>query len=311
MRQRLGQDAEPPLALAQRLLGPLVLGDVPGQGHREPASTLPERSAPDLDREHRPVVPPVAGFKHEHLPGVQPPPELLEHGGGDVGVEVERGHPHQLVPRVPQALARLAIHVDDDKLVVLQEEGVGGMVHERPEPLLAGPQRLLRPLQVGDIDAAADEANRPARRVAHGHAPREPPAVRAILVPGPKLNFELPGFAGQVGSNGVSQPLAVIGMYHHDHRGCNLGRQLGATVAQELPVASIGHAAVLEDAVGDVDFPGAGSRAAQRQLQAGVGLAQLLLQPFAFGDVLQDGDDISGPTRRVAPERDGHVGPDQ
>ena len=31
----------------------------------------------------------------------------------------------------------------DDKPVVEQEKGVGGMVHERPEPLLALPQRRL------------------------------------------------------------------------------------------------------------------------------------------------------------------------
>src|SRR5206468_17551 len=32
---------------------------------------------------------------------------------------------------VPQAQARLAVHVHDDEPVVLQEEGVAGMVHER------------------------------------------------------------------------------------------------------------------------------------------------------------------------------------
>ena len=46
VRQRLGHGAEPPLALAQRLLGPLALGDVPGQGHREAAAALPERLGP-------------------------------------------------------------------------------------------------------------------------------------------------------------------------------------------------------------------------------------------------------------------------
>src|SRR5207302_10030343 len=43
----------------------------------------------------------------------------------------------------------------------------------------------------------------------------------------------------------------------------------------------------------------------------GVGLAQPSPQPFAFGGVLQDGDDGSGSTRRVAPERDDLVDPDQ
>ena len=69
---------------------------------------------------------------------------ILKQGGGEVGVEVERGHPQQLVPGVPQALARPAVHVQHAGCALLvQEEPVGSMVHERPEPLLAGPQRLL------------------------------------------------------------------------------------------------------------------------------------------------------------------------
>ena len=83
----------------------------------------------------------MSGLKRDRLSRVELAVDLLDAGGGDVGVEVERGHPHQLVPGVPQALARLAVHVQDDMPVVEQEEGVGGMVHERPEPPLALPQR--------------------------------------------------------------------------------------------------------------------------------------------------------------------------
>ena len=137
------------------------------------SAALPERLAPDLDREDRPILAAVSGLERDRLSGVQLAVDLLNVGGGDVGVEVERGHPDQLVPGVPQALARLAVHVQDDMPVVEQEERVGGMVHERPEPPLALPQRLLGPLEVGDVDAADHEANRPALCVAHGHAASE------------------------------------------------------------------------------------------------------------------------------------------
>ena len=48
-----------------------------------------------------------------------------------------------------------------------------------------------------------------------------------------------------------------------------------------------------------------------RRLRRLLGLARLLLQPFAFGDVLEDRDGVSGIARRVALERDGHVDPDR
>ena len=72
-------------------LQPFALGDIPGQGHDEPAATLPEPSAPDLDREHRPVLAPVAGFERDLLLGVASPHHILHHGGGEVGVELETG----------------------------------------------------------------------------------------------------------------------------------------------------------------------------------------------------------------------------
>src|SRR5205823_3648715 len=119
----------------------------------------------------------------------------------------------QLVPGVTQALAGPAVHVQDAALLVVQEERVGGMVHERPKPLLAGPQRLLGPLAVGDVHATAQEADRLASGVAHGHAPGEKPAVGTVLVAGPVLDFELAALPGQVAAHGRFDVGAVVRVY--------------------------------------------------------------------------------------------------
>ena len=141
-------------AEAQRLLGPLPVGHVPRQSHREAAVALREGLGPDLNREDRPILATVSGLERDRLSDIEPPLDVLKIGGGDVGVEVGRSHPDQLVPCVAQALARPTIHVKDHHSLVKQEERVGGMVHECPEPLLALPQRRLGPLEIGGVYGA-------------------------------------------------------------------------------------------------------------------------------------------------------------
>src|SRR5207244_863297 len=75
--QRLGQPPPTPLAVAQRFLGALAVGVVPRQGQREPAATLPERLAPDLHREERPVLAAVAGLERHQPSAVEPALEFL------------------------------------------------------------------------------------------------------------------------------------------------------------------------------------------------------------------------------------------
>src|SRR5258708_26461230 len=52
---------EPLLALAQRFLGSLPVGDVTRQGHNEASAPLPEPLAPDLDREDCSILAAVPG----------------------------------------------------------------------------------------------------------------------------------------------------------------------------------------------------------------------------------------------------------
>jgi hypothetical protein len=107
----LERAAEALLALAPRLLGALAVGNVPRQGHEESSVALPESFVPDLNREDRPVLAPVSGFKRDRLSFIELANAILNLGEGDIGVEVERGHPEQLVTGVAQARARLAVHV--------------------------------------------------------------------------------------------------------------------------------------------------------------------------------------------------------
>src|SRR5437016_5585248 len=111
----------------------------------------------------------MAGFKRHGLPGIQLPAKFLNYGGRHVGIEIDRGLPYQLFPRVAQACAGLAVNVQDDTAFVLQEERVGGMVHEGPETLLALAEPLLSELDPGDVAGHAEGADDLAIVVAEGH----------------------------------------------------------------------------------------------------------------------------------------------
>ena len=59
--------------------------------------------------------------------------------GATSGSKSNGMHSGQFVLRVPQALARLPVHVQDAAHVVVEEEGIRCVVHEHAEPSLAGP----------------------------------------------------------------------------------------------------------------------------------------------------------------------------
>src|SRR5205807_7953256 len=63
--QRLGQAPPTLLTLPQSLLGLLPVGDVPRHGHQELSAALPERFAPGLNWEHRPVLAAVPGLERD------------------------------------------------------------------------------------------------------------------------------------------------------------------------------------------------------------------------------------------------------
>ena len=137
--------------LGHRLLSPFLVGNIPRQGHCESLPAFPERVVPHLDREDRPILAAVSGLERDRLSGVEFAMDLFESGGSDIRIEVECMHSYQFVPRVPQALTRLSVHVQDAAHVIVEEERIRCVVHENAEPSLAGSQRVLGLFAVGDV----------------------------------------------------------------------------------------------------------------------------------------------------------------
>src|SRR5207253_5611316 len=81
------------------------------------------------------------GIRDGHVTGVQtcalPISGRIE---VDVGIDLGQGHPDQLFATVAEALAGMAIHVDDDAALVAQEERVGRVVRQYTEALFARSQ---------------------------------------------------------------------------------------------------------------------------------------------------------------------------
>src|SRR5262249_11027095 len=78
------------------------------------------------------------------------------------------------------------------------------------------------------------------------------------------------------------------------HAGLLVEWEIGAFVAELLPGVHVGDATVTGVAVGHVNVPDADVRAADRQLDAGVDLSQLLFQLFAGRDVGAGAEPLDG-----------------
>ena len=147
-----------------------------------------EAARADLNREQRSVLPPIAALERDDLlPRLE---SLLDRIEVDVGIELGHGHPDHLFATVAATLAGLAIHVHDDAALVAQAEGVGCVVHQRAEALLALAQRLLGALALVDIGPGGVPAYDPPSVVAQrGDTNEEPPV---LTVPSPEARFRLP-----------------------------------------------------------------------------------------------------------------------
>ncbi len=293
----LERAAEPLLALAQRLLGPLPVGDVPRQRHGALLATVPEGFAPDFDRKARPLLATVSGLERDRLSGEELALDLLQAGGSDVGVKVERRHPEYLVPGVPQCLASQAVHVQDAALLVEQEEPIGGVVHENAEPLFAGAQRLLGLPEVGDVGACPKPLDDVAAAVADRHATRLEPAVFTV-VPADTV-FNVVGVTPRHGLQPeLPRRLAVVGV-----------QGLQPAPAEQVRLRDAG---VLRPLGAEV-VAGAVRRRGPDELRQRLGqappalftLAQRFLGALELRDVAGDAERAGDPAVRVA---EGHLG---
>ena len=158
------EGAEASLARAQLFLRLLALGNVSRQA-QDLTSAFLEMAAPDLDRKIGPILTPVAGLECQRFPCVEALPQLFEGRFVQAGIEIAWMHPDQFFPAVAQAMAGLAVDVENDRLIVKQEERVRCVVHERAEALLAGADLFLGVPQLRNVLQDPKLAQRPSRVV--------------------------------------------------------------------------------------------------------------------------------------------------
>src|SRR6516165_1341785 len=136
------EGAEACLAHAQFILYSLALADVAHLAQK-PASALFELGDPDLHGEGGAVLAPVAGLESDCFPGGHAMLQALDGCLVETNVEIASTFTDQLFPAVAQALAGLAVNVENGRIIVKQIEGVDGVIREGAEARLARPQLLL------------------------------------------------------------------------------------------------------------------------------------------------------------------------
>ena len=155
--------------------------------------------------------------------------------------------------------------------VVEQEERVGGMVHERPEPLLAVPQRLLGLLLFGDV--ALDSSTR---------TPSPPrPVVRLETITSPPAFVRRRSSPSQSRRQEVSPDLRHGTGWTVRSSSCAAAQRLGLGNRTAPRAAAPG----LDPAAQPPHHAASSAGAATRPA------AHRLLGPLALGDVAVIGDD--------------------
>ena len=146
------------MAFDQRPLAGLALGDVAHQRHGEPLALLRNgRRRTSTGK----VEPSLRRWRESNAttsPLLEPRGDLAAEVGLDV--DLRRAHAHQFLARVAEALAGLTVHVQDGAAAAVQEERVGGVIHEGAEASLAGPQLRLGVPEVGDVLHGAEDPAR-------------------------------------------------------------------------------------------------------------------------------------------------------
>src|SRR5262249_6918074 len=140
-----------------------------------------------------------------------------------------------LLLRVAEDLAELLVALDEASAGEADRHPDRGVLERRVELLLALAQLLLGQPELGDVDAAAGEAERASRpRIALRHAAREVPPVGAVLVTDADLALPFELTAIQERLHVVEERALVLGMDQGREPLRERGR-LDRVVAGELP----------------------------------------------------------------------------
>ena len=107
----------------------------------------------------------MAGLESDRFPGDDALLQALDGRLVETDVEIASMPADQFLPAVAEALAGLAVDVENGPIVVKQKEGVRRVIHEGAEARLARAQLLLRLPQLRDVLQDAKLAQGPSRSV--------------------------------------------------------------------------------------------------------------------------------------------------
>ena len=165
------------LAFHQRLFDAFAVGDVAQEGHETPAFGGPVLDA-DFNLKNGPVFAPMPGLETV----LAARDDLLDMGGGDVGLfggfQVGNPQRQQLRHAVAAHPAIGSIGLQQAALRVHHPQAIHRRLENGPVSLLAGAQRLLVPLVLGNVrEHRVDFPRLRLARTIYGHRVNADPAV--------------------------------------------------------------------------------------------------------------------------------------
>ena len=135
---------------------------------RETASSLalvPKLPNAHLDGKHGSILSEMTTIIGHDFPSPETLPDALQKRRCQIRTIVERGHPDQFVAAIAQAFARLAIHIENGRILIVEKERIGCVVHHGAEARLARAQLALGLFQLRDVLQNAKLAQRSPRAV--------------------------------------------------------------------------------------------------------------------------------------------------
>src|SRR2546426_9198354 len=144
---------------------PIALGDIAHERNRKPLSAFPKRPDANLDRKNRTVLAAVKFFEHQRLARVE---TRINVGHLDVinsRIDIKSRHSDEFFACVAQTLTRMLVDVQNDSPTPEQKKGIRRVIHEDPEPALAGAKSLLGQPAFGDVLQDSEHAARLSRFV--------------------------------------------------------------------------------------------------------------------------------------------------
>ena len=277
---------------AQRLLGPLALGDVAVVGD-DPgdARVVQEVLADGLNVPPRAVGVPQAELGRDRGPG--PAQDRVEEGplaAQVVGVDdrVAKDVPADPVLRpVPQQTFHRRGLIEDRALGVEEADDVRGVLDQEAEPLLALAQRLLGPLALGDIFKNVDRPRASSLVVVQRfdvHAHDDACAVRLLDDDFRVSRRPAIANAGRYGRSIVRQRRPV-----HLPQPYRSAESLIIHAEPRLAAPQLGGAPVVEgDPAFGITGVNSGGHERDQLPHSLLALAQRLLGPLALGDVFRE-----------------------